>query len=173
MRVEAVVVVAVRRELVEAGVPRVLELGAPDVIDLDAGLGAPFPRAPCPPRRSAPRRSRSTTFRAVPRAYGGLVVIEWPDRDSREWLLGPRGGELGVWAEAVEHLPGVDSGIAALLCVAQSPPTVWMRDEVVEDLAVWDVLKSLVMAYDAGDRDEATWAPVLGGEAHLAVLSPG
>ena len=96
---------------------------------------------------------------------------DWPDRDSREWMLGPRGAELGDWDDAVAHLPGVEAGIAALLCVPQSPPTVWMRDEAVDDLGVWDVVRSLVMSYDAGDRDEQTWTPVLGGEAHLAVLA--
>ena len=52
-----------------------------------------------------------------------------------------------------------------------TPPTIWMRDEVVDDLGVWDVLKSLVMAYDAGDRDEQTWTSVLGGQGHLTVLA--
>ncbi|MET0902639.1 MAG: hypothetical protein ABWZ52_05310 [Acidimicrobiales bacterium] len=95
---------------------------------------------------------------------------DWPDRDSREWLLGPRGAELEPWEEAASHLPGVETSIAALLCVAQTPPTIWLRDEVVDDLEVWDVLKALVMAYDAGDRDEQTWTSVLGGQGHLAVL---
>jgi hypothetical protein len=99
------------------------------------------------------------------------VEYDWPDRDSREWMLGPRGAELGDWADAVAHLPGVEVGIAALLCVRQSPPTVWMRDEAIDDLDVWDVVRSLVMSYDAGDRDEQRWTPVLGGEAHLAVLT--
>ena len=99
------------------------------------------------------------------------MTIEWPDRDSREWLLGPRGGELGAWDEAVEHLPGVDSSLAAILCVPQSAPTVWVRDDVIEQLDVWDVLKSLVMSYDAGDRDEETWTPVLDGQGHLALLA--
>ena len=97
--------------------------------------------------------------------------FEWPDRDSREWLLGPRGADLEPWEEAVAHLPGVEEGIGALLCVPQTSPTIWLRDEAVDDLGVWDVLKSLVMAYDAGDRDEQTWTPVLDGQAHLAVLA--
>jgi hypothetical protein len=99
------------------------------------------------------------------------MVIEWPDRDSREWLLGPRGGELGVWEEAVEHLPGVEDGIAALLCVPQSAPTVWVRDDVIDDLAVWDAIRSLVTTYDAGDRDEQTWTSVLDGQGHVTVLA--
>ena len=86
-------------------------------------------------------------------------------------MLGPRGGELGVWQEAVEHLPGVDAGLAAILCVPQSAPTVWVRDDVIDQLDVWDVLKSLVMSYDAGDRDETTWTAVLDGQGHLAVLA--
>ncbi len=100
-------------------------------------------------------------------------VVEWPDRDSREWLLGPRGAELEPWEEAAAHLPGVEGSIAALLCVAQTPPTIWLHDAVVDDLAVWDVLKSLVTAYDAGDRDERTWTPVLDGQGHLAVVAQG
>jgi hypothetical protein len=102
-----------------------------------------------------------------------VVEHEWPDRDSREWMLGPRGAELGSWDEAIQHLPGIDVGIAALLCVPQSPPTVWMRDEVLDDLGVWDALKGLVMAYDAGDRDAGVWSPVLDGQAHLAVVAAG
>jgi hypothetical protein len=101
------------------------------------------------------------------------MTIEWPDRDSREWLLGPRGGELGTWEEAIEHLPGVEGNLAALLCVPQSSPTVWVRDDVVGELELWDVLKSLVMAYDAGDRDRDTWTEVLDGQGHLAVLASG
>jgi hypothetical protein len=100
-------------------------------------------------------------------------VVDWPDRDSREWLLGPRGGSLEPWDEAAAHLPGIEAGLGAILCVPQSPPTVWLREDVVDDLDVWDVLKSLVMAYDAGDRDEQTWTSVLDGQAHLAVLASG
>jgi hypothetical protein len=98
------------------------------------------------------------------------VTIEWPDRDSREWLLGPRGGELGSWGEAIEHLPAIEGNLAALLCVPQSSPTIWVRDDVLDQLDLWDVLKSLVMAYDAGDRDQDTWTEVLDGQGHLAVL---
>ena len=98
-------------------------------------------------------------------------MIEWPDRDSREWLLGPRGAEVEPWEEAVSHLPGVEAAVAALLCVAHTAPTIWLRDDAMEDLQVWDVLRSLVMAYDAGDRDEQTWTSVLDGQAHLAVLA--
>jgi hypothetical protein len=96
---------------------------------------------------------------------------EWPQRDSREWLLGPRGAELEPWEEAAAHLPGVADSVAAVLCVPQSAPTIWMRDEVVDDLAIWDALQAAVKSYDAGDRDPATWTPVLGGQAHLAVLA--
>ncbi len=99
------------------------------------------------------------------------VDFDWPDRDSRAWLLGPRGGELGSWEEAAAHLPGVEASLAALLCVPQSPPTVWVRDDVVDELDVWDVLKSLVMAYDAGDRDDQVWTEVLEGQGHLALLA--
>jgi hypothetical protein len=101
------------------------------------------------------------------------VSIEWPDRDSREWMLGPRGASLEPFEEAAAHLPGVADHLGALLCVPQSPPTVWLRDEAIDDLAVWDVLKALVTAYDAGDRDERTWTPVLDGQGHLAVLAAG
>jgi hypothetical protein len=96
---------------------------------------------------------------------------EWPQRDSREWLLGPRGAELEPWEEAAAHLPGVADSVAAVLCVPQSAPTIWMRDEAVDDLAIWDALQAAVKAYDAGDRDPAIWTPVLGGQAHLAVLA--
>lgn len=99
--------------------------------------------------------------------------FEWPDRDSREWLLGPRGAELEPWEEAAAHLPGAAEALGALLCVAQTAPTIWLRDEVVDDLAVWDALQSLVKAYDAGDREEGTWTPVLGGQGHLALLGEG
>jgi hypothetical protein len=98
---------------------------------------------------------------------------DWPDRDSREWLLGPRGAELEPWEEAVAHLPGVADGLAALLCVPHTPPTLWVRGDAIEALAVWDVLKALVMAYDAGERDEQTWTPVLDGQGHLTVVAGG
>jgi len=98
---------------------------------------------------------------------------DWPDRDSREWLLGPRGAELEPWEEAATHLPGAEVSIGALLCVPQAPPTIWLRDEVVDDLGVWDTLKALVMAYDAGDRDEQTWTEVLDGQGHLVQLASG
>jgi hypothetical protein len=99
------------------------------------------------------------------------VEPDWPDRDSREWLLGPRGAELEPWQDAAEHLPGADSSIGALLCVPNTPPTIWLRDEAIDDAAVWDLLKSLVMTYDAGDRDDQTWTPVLDGHGHLTVLA--
>jgi hypothetical protein len=99
------------------------------------------------------------------------VSIEWPDRDSREWFLGPRGGSLEPFEEAAAHLPGVADGLGALLCVPQSPPTVWLRDDVVDDLSVWDAIKSLVMAYDSGDRDEQLWTSVLDGQGHVVVLA--
>ena len=95
---------------------------------------------------------------------------EWPQRDSREWLLGPRGAELEPFEDAAAHLPGVADRVAAVLCVPQSAPTVWVRDDALDDLAVWDALQAAVKAYDAGDRDPATWTEVLGGQAHLAVL---
>jgi hypothetical protein len=93
------------------------------------------------------------------------------ERDSKEWLLGPRGAELEAWEDAAANLPGVaTNGLAALLCVPQSAPTVWVRDDVVDDLAVWDVLQSLVRQHDAGERDPEVWTPVLDGQAHLAVI---
>jgi hypothetical protein len=104
-------------------------------------------------------------------AYGGTVSIEWPERDSREWLLGPRGAVLEPWEEAASHLPGAADSVAAVLCVPQTPPTIWLRDDAVEDPAVWDALQHAVKAYDAGERDPATWREVLGGEGHLAVLA--
>jgi hypothetical protein len=104
------------------------------------------------------------------RAYGGVVEHEWPDRDSREWLLGPRGASMEPWEEAAGGLPGGEGTIAAVVCLPQTAPTIWLRDEDADDLAVWDALKALVMAYDAGDRDEQTWTEVLGGQGHLATL---
>ena len=99
------------------------------------------------------------------------MVIEWPERDSREWLLGPRGAELEPWEEAAANLPGAADSIAAVLCVAQTPPTIWLRDDVIDDLAVWDALQAAVKAYDAGDRDPHLWTEVLAGQGHLAVLA--
>lgn len=98
---------------------------------------------------------------------------DWPERDSREWLLGPRGAELEPWEEAAAHLPGAEGAVAAVLCVPQTAPTIWLRDDVVDDLDVWDLLQGLVRTYDAGEHDPATWTPVLGGQGHLAVLAPG
>lgn len=96
---------------------------------------------------------------------------EWPERDSREWLLGPRGASLEPWEEAAEHLPGVAGSAAALLCVPQTAPTIWLRDDLLDDLATWDALAGIVKAYDTGDRDPARWTEVLGGQGHLAVLA--
>lgn len=93
------------------------------------------------------------------------------ERDSKEWLLGPRGAELEPWADAVANLPAAASSLAALLCAPQRAPTVWVRDDVVDDLGVWDVLQSLVRQHDAGDRDPGIWTPVLDGQAHLAVVT--
>lgn len=97
--------------------------------------------------------------------------VEWPERDAREWLLGPRGAEREPWEEAAANLPGAADAVAALLCVAQSAPTIWMREEVEDDLDVWGTLQQLVTAYDAGDRDAGTWTEVLGGQAHVALLA--
>ena len=94
---------------------------------------------------------------------------EWPERDSREWLLGPRGASLEPWEDAVGHLP-VGEASAAVLCVPQSAPTIWMRDDVVDDLAVWRAIQQMVKAYDAGDRDDGLWIPVLDGQAHLLLV---
>ena len=92
------------------------------------------------------------------------------ERDSREWLLGPRGAELEPWAEAAANLPGTEHSRAALLCVPQSAPTVWVRDDAMDDLAVWDALQSLVRQHDAGDRDPEVWTEVLGGQAHVTLV---
>ena len=100
-----------------------------------------------------------------------MADIGWPERDSREWLLGPRGAVLEPWEEAAAHLPGVEGSVAAVLCVPQTPPTIWLRDDAADDLAVWDALQRAVKAYDAGDRELPTWVPVLGGQGHLAVLA--
>jgi len=100
-----------------------------------------------------------------------VVEPEWPDRDSREWMLGPRGASLEPWEDAVAHLPGVEGSVAAVLCVPQTPPTIWMRDDRVDDLRVWDALKAAVQAYDAGDHEPPRWTPVLGGQGHLALLA--
>jgi hypothetical protein len=99
------------------------------------------------------------------------VEFEWPDRDSREWLLGPRGAELEPWSEAAANLPDAALCIAAMLCVANSPPTIWMRDEAVDDLTLWDTMRSAVQRYDAGERDPELWREVLGGTAHLLLLA--
>ncbi len=99
------------------------------------------------------------------------MVIEWPERDSREWLLGPRGAELEPWEEAAANHPRAATSVAAVLCVAQSAPTIWIRDDVVDDASVWDALQAAVKQYDAGDRDPHTWTEVLGGQGHLAVLA--
>ncbi len=95
------------------------------------------------------------------------------ERDSREWLLGPRGAELEPWQEAVEHLPGAATSLAAILCVPQTPPTIWVRDDVVDELELWDVLQQLVKEYDAGSIDASVWSPVLDGTGHLAVIGDG
>ena len=100
-----------------------------------------------------------------------MADIGWPERDSREWLLGPRGAVLEPWEEAVAHLPVADGSVAAVLCVPQTPPTIWMRDDAVDELTVWDALQRAVKAYDAGDREPPVWVPVLGGQGHLAVLA--
>jgi hypothetical protein len=99
------------------------------------------------------------------------VDVDWPDRTSRVWLLGPRGATLEPWAEAAANLPGAEGSVAAVLCVPQAAPTVWVRDDAVDDLTVWDALQRAVQAYDAGDRDPHTWTEVLDGDAHLAVLA--
>jgi hypothetical protein len=117
----------------------------------------------------APRREGRDP--ADEEAYGATVESEWPERDSREWLLGPRGAVLEPWEEAAAHLPGVEDSLAAVLCVPQTPPTIWMHDAAVDDLTVWDAIQAAVKAYDAGDRDPGTWREVLGGEGHLAVLA--
>jgi hypothetical protein len=95
------------------------------------------------------------------------------ERDSKEWLLGPRGAELEPWHEAVANLPGAAQSLAALLCVPQSAPTVWVRDDLVDDLELWGVLQQLVREHDAGQIDPDVWVPVLDGQAHLAVLGDG
>jgi hypothetical protein len=98
-----------------------------------------------------------------------MTEIEWPDRDSREWLLGPRGASLEPWEEAVAHLP-VGEAAAAVLCVPQAAPTIWMRDDVVDDLAFWNAIQQQVQLYDAGQRDETLWLEVLDGQAHLLLI---
>jgi hypothetical protein len=97
----------------------------------------------------------------------------WPERDSREWLLGPRGAELEPWEEAAANLPGAADSIAAVLCVPQTAPTIWLRDDAIDQMAVWDALAALVKAYDAGDHAPPIWTEVLGGQGHLAVLGSG
>lgn len=96
-----------------------------------------------------------------------------PDRNGREWLLGPRGAELEPWSEAAANLPEAEFCVAAVLCVANTAPTIWMRDEAADDLTVWDTMRVAVQAYDAGQRDPATWLPVLGGSGHLLRLALG
>jgi hypothetical protein len=99
------------------------------------------------------------------------VEPEWPERDSREWLLGPRGAALEPWADAAAHLPGAESSGAAVLCVAQTPPTVWVRDDLLDEMAVWDALAQAVKAYDSGDHEPPRWIAVPGADGHLAVLA--
>lgn len=101
----------------------------------------------------------------------GAVDADRPERDSREWLLGPRGASLEPWAEAAANLPGAEGSVAAVLCVAQTAPTIWMRDDAIDDLRIWDALRAAVQGYDSGDRDPRRWTEVLGGEGHLAVLA--
>jgi hypothetical protein len=95
------------------------------------------------------------------------------ERNSKEWLLGPRGAELEPWEEAAANLPGAADSLAALLCVPQTAPTVWVRDDVVDDLVVWDVLQRLVNQHDAGHLEPGVWVEVLGGQGHLAVVGAG
>jgi hypothetical protein len=95
--------------------------------------------------------------------------IEWPDRNSREWLLGPSGASLEPWEEAVAHLP-VGVAVAAVLCVPQTAPTIWMRDDIVDDLAYWDAIQQMVKAYDIGERDPDLWIEVLDGAGHLLLV---
>lgn len=101
------------------------------------------------------------------------VSIDWPNRDSREWLLGPRGASLEPWEEAVGHLDDPEAAVAALVCVPLTAPTIWMREDVVDEIAIWDALQGLVRGYDTGDRDPERWTEVLGGRGHLAVLALG
>lgn len=95
------------------------------------------------------------------------------ERDSREWLLGPRGAELEPWQDAVSHLPGAATSLAALLCVPQTPPTIWVRDDVVDELELWDVLQHLVRQHDAGALEPEVWVEVLDGQGHLALIGDG
>ena len=95
------------------------------------------------------------------------------ERNSKEWLLGPRGAELEPWDEAAANLPGAATSLAALLCVPQTAPTVWVRDDMIDELELWDVLQQLVNQYDAGNLEPDVWVAVLGGQGHLAVLGDG
>lgn len=97
--------------------------------------------------------------------------FDWPERDSREWLLGPRGATLEPWADAVAHLPLGGDEVVAVLCVPNTAPTIWMRDDVVDDLGVWAAVQGAVQGYDAGDRDPELWRPVLDGDAHLLFVA--
>ena len=72
----------------------------------------PSTGAPTTSPRSCDREERTALAPTL-----GRVDYDWPDRDSREWLLGPRGAEVEPWEEAAAHLPGVETSIAALLCV--------------------------------------------------------
>ena len=98
------------------------------------------------------------------------MEAEWPERDSREWLLGPRGASLEPGEDAVAHLPVEDSG-AAVLGVPQTAPTVWVRDDLVDEMGVWDALARAVKAYDVGDHESPPWIPVPGVDGHLALLA--
>jgi hypothetical protein len=91
--------------------------------------------------------------------------------ESRDWLLGARGAELEPWADAAANLPQADEAVAAVLCVPKSAPTIWVRDEAIDDPDLWVALQRTVQRYDAGDRDGDTWAPVLDGGAHLALFA--
>jgi hypothetical protein len=46
-----------------------------------------------------------------------------------------------------------------------------VRDDLLDDLRVWDALAHAVKAYDTGDREPPRWIPVPGVDGHLAVLA--
>jgi hypothetical protein len=113
------------------------------------------------------------TWSATIAEFLGLMAIEWPDRDSREWLLGPRGGISACGRRPPSTCPGWTP--ASPRCSASRSPRRRSGSATTSSISSRSgtVLKSLVMAYDAGDRAEETWTPVLDGQGHLAVLAGG
>ena len=94
------------------------------------------------------------------------------DRDSREWLLGPRARQLEPWQEAVEHLPGA-AAASPPSCASPDTPHHLGPGRCGGRARLWDVLQQLVKEYDAGAGQMSVRSPVLDGTGHLAVIGDG